>query len=393
MSAVPTVNAAFEEARVGPIPPNVPSLTAALQHGLYRVDRRWGRGYRRLRRRLGLARPPRIAAYRGYAFGGRARVLGRALEDRGVPAPTEGAGLRRALLASWQRYATIELPEAEIEVRWGAQRWQTTLDEEGHLDLVVPLTASPPPGWHRVALSLRHHEADAEADVLVIDEAARFAVVTDIDDTVIDTNVRHPLDRAAALFLTDARTRLPFQGAAALYRALAGRRRPVFYLSSSPWNLYEHLDALFERHALPKGPMLLREWGISRHGLAPLGGHAHKAEKLEQLLSHVALPFVLIGDSGQEDAQHYSAVAERWPDRVLAIVIRDVGVFGRGVEDARARAERVGVPLFVTEDSGAAARALAGLGLLDEAQVSDVEEGSRAEAQAPSAFAEALGDD
>lgn len=369
----------------------MPSLAATVQHALYRVDRGWGRAYRRARRRLGLSRPARLAPYRGYAFGGRARILARALEDRGVPEPIEGAGLRRALLASWKRYATLEIPEAPVQVRWGDARWTTRLDEEGHLDLGLPVPEGIAPGWHRVQVSLRDRPAEAEAEVLVIDEAARFAVVTDIDDTVIDTNVRHPLDRMAALFLTDTRTRLPFEGASALYRALTGGRRPLFYLSSSPWNLYEHLDALFDRHELPRGPMLLREWGISRSGVAPLGGHAHKAEKLEQLFDHVALPFVLIGDSGQEDARHYSVAAERWPDRVKAIVIRDVGVIGRGVREAEERARKADVPLFVVQDSHAAARALAGLGLIGREQLDAVRRQTRTERDAPSAFREALG--
>jgi phosphatidate phosphatase APP1 len=36
------------------------------------------------------------------------------------------------------------------------------------------------------------------------------------------------------------------------------------------------------------------------------------------------LKFILIGDSGQHDAQLYAQLSESHPDRVLAVYIRDV---------------------------------------------------------------------
>ena len=48
-------------------------------------------------------------------------------------------------------------------------------------------------------------------------------------------------------------------------------------------------------------------------------------KEIEQILSaYPHLPFVLIGDSGQEDPRIYSEVVKKFPERVLAIYIRDV---------------------------------------------------------------------
>src|SRR5690606_26141233 len=56
------------------------------------------------------------------------------------------------------------------------------------------------------------------------------------------------------------------------------------------------------------------------------GGHmGHKFAQIEQiLLTYPRLPFVLVGDSGQEDPKIYREVALRFPGRILAIYIRDV---------------------------------------------------------------------
>ena len=84
---------------------------------------------------------------------------------------------------------------------------------------------------------------------------------------VIETGVTNPVKRAWALFLTDHRRRMPFEGVGAFYAALqAGRSEgtfnPIFYVSSSPWNLYEHLDEFLSIHRIPIGPLLLRDWGL-----------------------------------------------------------------------------------------------------------------------------------
>lgn len=368
------------------------SLSTALQRVLFEADRRWGRGYRRMRDALGVSRPPRIVPYRGWSYADRATVLARVLEDRGAPEWREGASLRHTFEASYKRYWTLEIPEIEVEVRWNGERWSQCTDEEGHLALVVTPPAGTAIGWSRVDLRLGGGDARAEAEVLVTPEDAELAIVSDIDDTVIDTNVRHPIARAATLFLTDSRVRLPFEGVAAFYRALHRETNPLFYVSSSPWNLYEHLCVLFERHDIPKGPMLLRDWGISREGFAPLGGHAHKQQKVNQLINdHPGLPFVLIGDSGQEDARHYVAIAERHPGRVPAIYIRDVRLRRRGdLERLVQRARDIGTELVVIDDTVSAAQHAAARGFIRGDAVAEVAADRRRDELMPGPLEQAL---
>ncbi len=366
-------------------------VTAAVQRVLYEVDREWGRRYRSARELLGWTKPKRVVPYRGWAFLDRATILARVLEDRGAPPWREGAPLRETFAASYKRYATVEVPEAEIEVQWDGSRWRERTDEEGHLELVVT-PPSDAKGWSPIEFVLRDGALATSGEILVSSPHVEHVVVSDIDDTVIDTNVRHPLERAAALFLTDSRVRLPFAGVAAFYRALERGRNPIFYLSSSPWNLYEHLCELFVRHEIPKGPMLLRDWGISRDGIAPLSGHAHKQKRINQLIAdHPHVPFVLIGDSSQEDALHYVSIAEHHPGRVAVIYIRDVGGRHRHrLDELAERARRLGIELVLVDHTDAAARHAASIGLIRTDEVVDVVEDRRADEAMATPLAQAL---
>src|SRR5690606_1902175 len=80
-------------------------------------------------------------------------------------------------------------------------------------------------------------------------------------------------------------------------------------------------------------------------------------------------PFVLIGDSGQEDPEIYREAVRRHPGRVKAVYIRDVTP---GARDADVRAiteERAGegVEMVLVRDTVEAARHAAARGLIDPA--------------------------
>ena len=88
---------------------------------------------------------------------------------------------------------------------------------------------------------------------------ARFGIVSDVDDTVLQTGVQRLGQMLRQTFTGSALTRTSFPGAPELYRDLAGAANPVFYVSSSPWNLHAFLIAFLRHQRLPLGPVLLRD--------------------------------------------------------------------------------------------------------------------------------------
>ena len=94
--------------------------------------------------------------------------------------------------------------------------------------------------------------------------------------------------------LTNARTRKPFPGVAAFYRALHAGVNPFFYISKSPWNLYAPLVEYLEVQGLPLGPLLLRDFGLRPE-------KEHKRKAIEEILAtYPKLKFILSGDSGEK---------------------------------------------------------------------------------------------
>jgi phosphatidate phosphatase APP1 len=213
----------------------------------------------------------------------------------------------------------------------------------------------------------------AAGQVLITPANASLGIISDIDDTVLQTGAESLLTMARLTFLRNARTRLPFEGAAAFYNALhqgvdQREANPLFFVSSSPWNLYDFLIDFLEFHQFPKAPILLRDLGIDANKFIGEKHSVHKAERIRRILStYPDLPFVLIGDNGQEDGEIYRSIIHEFPGRIAAVYIRDVSLEKekKGLIDSIGiEMEERGVPFLRVADSYAAAEHAESLGLI-----------------------------
>ncbi|MGH3995572.1 MAG: App1 family protein, partial [Pseudonocardiaceae bacterium] len=275
-------------------------------------------------------RQPLIIPFVGYGTPERARIGARVVLGRRVASAQPVPGLdvprrrprMRVLRASLSRFLTAELPRVPVTIRMAGGAATTVLsDREGYVDAVVDVPGLDP-GWHEVELALADG-ATVPTKLLVVDPRTRIGVVSDIDDTILETGLTRGLAFLEATLLTEVDDRAPLPGAAALYRALVavpdGHGRPVFYVSTSPWNLHELLMQFIALRGFPLGPLLLTDWGPGRTGLFRIGAQEHKLTLIRRLLDeHRHLSLVLIGDSGQADPEIYAAVAQESPSRITA---------------------------------------------------------------------------
>jgi phosphatidate phosphatase APP1 len=305
--------------------------------------------------------PYHVAGYRGYGRAGRILVLGRVLQDEGLAAPDVGHGKVRNLLAMLKRLESDPLPFARVRVGLPDGDREVTADDEGFVRQwleVVPPTASE--SWSEVTLELLHPEhgggTATPAPILLPPASARYGVISDMDDTVLQSEVTSFLRAARMVLLENARTRLPFAGVAAFYRALhhgvGGARNPIFYVSSSPWNLYDVIGGFLEAQEIPAGPLLLRDWDLR---LSLLRNEAHKSSHIREILeTYPSLPFILVGDSAQEDPEIYARLVAEHPERILAVYIRNVEPHperSAAISRLAAEVEAAGSTLVLADDT------------------------------------------
>lgn len=287
-------------------------------------------GWRKLR---GPLKHAQIVPYRSYGTRDTLVVRGRILTNRPIR-PSETDSAWRNAVHMLERWVSREVPETEVRARWNGREFLATTDEEGYFRLEIPTQGMLPTDrpWHEVAVELPAfpEAAPAIAKVLVPMPEAQFGIISDIDDTITFSSATNYLRMAKIVFLGTAYSRLPFKGVAAFYRGLekgtAGRPvNPFFYVSSSPWNLYDVLRDLFEYRSIPAGPLLLQDYGVDLTKFIHESHHDHKLRSIRDVFDkYPHLRFLLIGDSGQADPEIYREIVRLYPDRVLAVYIRDV---------------------------------------------------------------------
>ncbi|MGK2933867.1 MAG: App1 family protein [Gemmatimonadaceae bacterium] len=316
--------------------------------------------------------PHEIVAYRGYASKTRALVHGRVLESPNVAPAAADDSLWRNLVNTAKRVEADPVPHARVLVSVAGSECEVEADDEGFFREWIDLPETPAAHgpWRDVELRLlaplRANQPDVRATgrLLVPESSASFGVISDLDDTVIQSRITNFLQAARTLMLGNARTRLPFPGVAALYQALrrggdGARHNPIFYVSSSPWNIYDIIVDFLDLQKIPPGPIMLRDWDIELSALSSDRLRRHKEPLIREILDlYPALQFVLIGDNSQKDPEIYRSILDHYPGRILAIYIRNVDSHPERSASLKALAEEVvtaGSTLVLADDSYAAA--------------------------------------
>ena len=347
----------------------MPGLKKTLTHSVIDVEHSLDMLKYRLRERLGGRRPLMILPYNGCGSLQRLYLKGRVLEDKDIHHAMENDNLLVNLLNTYKRAASAEIPYARLCVRFQGIEQEVFADEEGFFEvwLTPPAPLVSTSLWQDIELELLEPRRQSQPPVHAVGRvfippaSASFGVISDIDDTVVQTGAHHLLRMASNILLGNASTRLPFKDVSAFYRALyqgpsGSETNPLFFVSGSPWNLYDLLVDFFNLHGIPGGPLLfLRDWGLTENEILPVHNRLHKLGLCKLILDlYPQLPFILIGDSGQEDPEIYHEVVDLYPGRVKAIYIRSISRQPGRVEALQKLSDKVaqdGSRLVLAEDT------------------------------------------
>ncbi|NNG23280.1 App1 family protein [Telluria aromaticivorans] len=349
-----------------------------LRHRLARTAGAFASNAWRLLRRPESGRALMAVPYLGFGNANRIWLKGRLLDEYAFREQSgEDSGWNN-LVALYQRLESDEVADSRVLAHFGGTTHEATTDRGGYFSFDITVGAPLAGGRHRVELEFPDNAQPdgrplrAVADVIVPAETARFGIISDIDDTVLWTNVTNKLNMALMLARTNSHTRKPFKGVAAFYRALGdgvggAENNPLFYVSSSPWHLYGPLVHFLKLQGIPVGPLMLRELSV-RHVLK-LNEHGnHKLEQIERILDfYPDMQFVLVGDSGEQDPEIYTEVVRRHPKAVRMIYIRNVNPDPSRIDALDKLIDEVsttGTQLILSPDSVFAASHAAAEGLI-----------------------------
>jgi phosphatidate phosphatase APP1 len=151
-----------------------------------------------------------------------------------------------------------------------------------------------------------------------------LSVISDIDDTLKHSYVGCKRTLLANTFLRPFET---IPGMAPLFQDWEAQGAAFHYVSSSPWQLYQHLAEHLASEGFPAGSFHLLAFRLRDHLIRRILmlRRSGKASVIRAMLkTFPRRRFLLIGDSGEADPEIYGAMARRFPQQVAGVYIRQL---------------------------------------------------------------------
>lgn len=253
----------------------------------------------------------------GFHFSGRLTEIRKA--------PEKGASRWSAFYQSTRMLFTSG-EEGAVTWRVGKMEWTTRADDHGYWELASNTPLGLAPGWHEIeALP----SASGAAGLLVPDPRNALGIISDIDDTILVSEVLSKRKLLSNSLTVPAENRSAVPGLADLYHRIAKKNpapetTPIFYVSGSPRQLTDSLRRFLKSNDFPRGVLQLKEISTER-GDSLSDTPAYKRKHIDKILAAFpGVKFMLIGDDGEHDPEIFAGVAEKYPESVEGVWIRRV---------------------------------------------------------------------
>ena len=230
-----------------------------------------------LKRSLGLSTPPVILAYRGHGTPHDVFLSGHVLDDRLLYEPAADDSTWSNIRAMLSRFVSTSIPGATVTIEAFGKKYEVETDKHGYFSCHVRPEQKLAGGWYQIQYKVDNtleegpEELLSNSDALIVDEQqVAFGVISDVDDTIIISYANRLLRKLRLILTKNAHTRLPFPGVAEFYQALREPHQkegpnPIFYVSSSEWNLYDFLIDFCQKQNIPRGVFFLQELNEISH--------------------------------------------------------------------------------------------------------------------------------
>ncbi len=357
------------------------------------------------KQRFSLFKKPVIMPFLGYAGEEKVVIMGCVVEETKISRHKFPKNKWKNIADIANRYWGIYIPFVRIKISYNGDEQIVKANEKGIFEIIID----------RSAKNENIHEHNTEIHYEIIDtiipsqekieatgnimntneNTAQYGVISDIDDTILVSYATSKLRKLYILLLKNAKSRVAFSGIAAFYKALRNgtnheQNNPVFYVSNSDWNLYDLIKDFCDINEIPNGPLILKQYRKNLFIFVKTKDVTrHKFQHIRRILNvYGNMKFILIGDSGQHDPEVYTTIAKEYPQRILAIYIRNIGLKSKllRVERFAEETQKIGIPMLLVKDTEEAAKHAAENGYIFFKGISDVMEQKKKEEELPSDF-------
>lgn len=267
-----------------------------------------------------------ITVYPAYGDGNFFVIEGRVVEKRDDRPAAPGDGRLRNLWRNTRKLVNDERKHEPVEIRIGEMAIQTRTDSEGYFRVEVRQALGV--GTHMV--TVKSARAIGEGRLLVVARENRIGLISDLDDTILVSEVTDKSRLLANSLLKNPTQRQAVPEMARLYSWTLAEDRytaalPLFYLSASPHQLHESISDFLRRNWFLPGVLITKRVTDDSSSEPLFDQVAYKTRHIEEIFRRLPwVSFILVGDDGEKDPEIYDAIRRKYPERVAGVWIRRV---------------------------------------------------------------------
>jgi phosphatidate phosphatase APP1 len=276
-----------------------------------------------------------VKVYHGYGHTNNLVVYGHVLAGKPVKKSTFTDNIFLNFIHLFSLFSVSPIPNVRVNLQWGNQQLYASTEKDGFFKFEWESVTKVEAGWHEVKVHLLNEQGNSMATgngKIFVPNSTQYGFISDIDDTVLVSHSASTGRKLRVMFTKNPRSRKTFADVVKFYNLLSLSHtvpdllNPFFYVSSSEWNLYDDLNEFFKHNELPKGVFLLnniKKWYQLFHS----GKTNHQGKLIRTIRIMKAFPkqkFILLGDNSQKDPSIYVSIANKYPNRIVAIYIRNV---------------------------------------------------------------------
>ena len=291
--------------------------------------------YKKFLKKFGINTDVTVKVYKGYGHQHNLHLSGHVLKISSDPSTSYHSGILRNIFQLFKLFFVKAIAGAPVMLKWNDQEIRAVTETDGYFKLEWASETSVPAGFHEVRVDYLGTGGEVIASgkgEFFVPHITQLGIISDIDDTFLVSHSSTIFKRLWTLFSNNARSRRAFEGVREHYRLLEQAQtdddtpNPLFYVSSSEWNLYDYLNEFLRIQKLPQGIFLLsqlKRW----YQLVKTGKTKHEGKFARVVRIMDAFPkqrFILLGDNSQKDPEIYRSIADHRPTRVFAVYIRNV---------------------------------------------------------------------
>lgn len=291
--------------------------------------------YKSLLKKLGINTSPGVKVYKGFGHENKLTISGHVLAVSSYPTTHYSKSIFRNIFHLFKLFFVKPVPGVPVVLKWNDQQVHAITEKDGFFRMEWVSDTSVPAGLHNVRVDYLSPSGDIIASgegSFFVPHITQLGIISDIDDTFLVSYSSTIFKRLWTLFTHNARSRRAFEGVREHYKLLEYAQttddnpNPIFYVSSSEWNLYDYLNEFITIQKLPQGIFLLnqlKQW----YQLIKTGKTKHEGKFVRVVRIMEAFPkqqFILLGDNSQKDPEIYNTIVEHFSKRVFAVYIRNV---------------------------------------------------------------------